>query len=479
MKEKQTYNSVDFAKLPQVYRDAIAVANGVGLRYLWIDAMCLLNKGAGDYERDDHQRGIDNMDRIYEGASLTICAAEHKNADGRLSALNGTGRHRRRAIDEQKMTTVPSGSAGRSWGVIRGLYSRLRDTRYMERGWTYQELVLSHRCLIFTAGMAFFRCRKRLYSEDTFWEQSDDQDPSPGIMTYPYETAFLPKDGGNDDSWAWYADNLQQYSIRQLSLESDTINAFKGILNRICHSQGTQSLAGMPQSMLDMALVWYHRPDMASVWYNRPGIASELKREPVLTIDMPSWSWAAWTGIPVSTWVPGVEALDRQKWMDKHGGHIEYWYTDPNGNNIKRADTNAQPNYWAPSAAFPPSIHAQFLQFMTYTSQGFILIEESSSHEIRTTQNDVIGIVYVDGGTLDYSNPRFTLAQLNRAPKGDSTFDYGDGLALSAKNQDLRWVLLLAWKGGDTYRRVGLGYIHENKLGCIVWSSQKQWVALY
>ena len=32
---------------------------------------------------------------------------------------------------------------------------------------------------------------------------------------------------------------------------------------------------------------------------------------------------------------------------------------------------------------------------------------------------------------------------------------------------------------GNTYRRVGMGYIRERKRGGIVWSPQKQWIALY
>lgn len=51
MKAKQSDNSLHFHKLPEVYQDAIEVAKDVGLPYLWIDAMCFLDKDAGDYER--------------------------------------------------------------------------------------------------------------------------------------------------------------------------------------------------------------------------------------------------------------------------------------------------------------------------------------------------------------------------------------------------------------------------------------------
>jgi hypothetical protein len=242
----------------------------------------------------------------------------------------------------------------------------------------------------------------------------------------------------------------------------------------------------MPQSMPDMALVWYHRPDNAG----------PLGRKPTRALNASSWSWAAWTDVVVSRWVPEGKAIDRQHWMDKHDGQIEYWYTDANGNNLQRVDAGLQSTYWPPTGlAFSPGIHAQFLQFTTYISQDFFVTTGSMGHEIRTRKNDVIGIVYVDGGKLD-SNRSFMLAQLSRAPKGNSTLDYGYGSvsmgdgddpsdiitvkpALSAQHRGLRWVLLLAWEVGNTYRRVGVGHVHEEKGGWIAWSQQKQWIALY
>jgi len=480
----------DSAALPPVYRDAIKVATDVGLSYLWIDSMCLLDPKAGAFEKDDYQRGLDNMDRIYQGASLTICAAEHKDANGQLSALNGGGSHRINAMKNQAVVSL----AGNNWGIIRGLYMQLRGSRYMSRGWTYQELVLSHRCLIFVGGMVYFRCRNRLYSEDTFWESSDDDSPSVGILNTCYEVSFLPKDTENVDPLAWYTENLQNYSLRKLSHKSDTINAFKGILNRITHNLGTRSLAGMPQSILDMALIWYHRPD----------IAAALKRRQLRAHHMPSWSWAAWTGLALSAWAPEGKRVDRLQWIDNYAGHIEYWYTDPNDNTLRQVNTGGTLASHSPSPVFPSGMQGQFLQLRTHVSQDFFLKNGSMGYEIRTTQDHTVGIAYLDnggkggrsdGGDLDLTT-RLTLAQLSRAPTGDSSFDYGygemllkdgddgsgiitDKPALSAKNHDLRWVLILAYSAPRTFRRAGVGHIREHKKGLISWSEQKEWIALY
>jgi hypothetical protein len=169
--------------------------------------------------------------------------------------------------------------------------------------------------------MVFSRCRARLYSEDAFWEDEDDYGPSPAALTNPYITDFLPNDKDLQDPWGYYGVYLQNYGLRELTNDTDTVNAFQGILNRIAKNLGTPTLAGMPQPMLDMALIWYYRPDIAG------GAGNAFRAR-----HAPSWNWAAWTGAVVSTWVP---EKNRHHWIDHHAGKIEYWYTDENGTNLR------------------------------------------------------------------------------------------------------------------------------------------------
>jgi len=93
---------------------------------------------------------MDNMDRIYGGAALTIVAADDHNAHGHL-----------RAIDNHPVGRAPQPKEtiyGQDWTVSKSLYDRLHNSPYVTRGWTYQELILSHRCLIFVNGLSYFRC---------------------------------------------------------------------------------------------------------------------------------------------------------------------------------------------------------------------------------------------------------------------------------------------------------------------------------
>ena len=58
--------------LPQTLRDALVVASHLGLRYIWIDALCIVQDS---YEGWDWKKESAKMDQIYGNATLTIAAA--------------------------------------------------------------------------------------------------------------------------------------------------------------------------------------------------------------------------------------------------------------------------------------------------------------------------------------------------------------------------------------------------------------------
>ena len=65
--------------LPRTIQDAISIVERLNERFLWIDALCLVQN-----DEDDMRSGIDVMDLIYERAALTIIAASGDNANAGL-----------------------------------------------------------------------------------------------------------------------------------------------------------------------------------------------------------------------------------------------------------------------------------------------------------------------------------------------------------------------------------------------------------
>lgn len=72
----------DFAEMPQTLRDTVEVARNMGYRYLWIDALCILQGSRHDtVAAADWRYEAARMHSIYGNACLCIVAAGASSSD--------------------------------------------------------------------------------------------------------------------------------------------------------------------------------------------------------------------------------------------------------------------------------------------------------------------------------------------------------------------------------------------------------------
>ncbi|KAF6818651.1 heterokaryon incompatibility protein [Colletotrichum plurivorum] len=72
---------IDFDRLPKTFQDAITVTRGLGIDYIWIDTLCIIQ---GD--KDDWENESTKMEEVFSAAYCTISAAAAKSSlDGFLS----------------------------------------------------------------------------------------------------------------------------------------------------------------------------------------------------------------------------------------------------------------------------------------------------------------------------------------------------------------------------------------------------------
>lgn len=76
-------------KLPRTIKDAIHVVRLLGERYLWVDALCIVQN-----DENTRKHLIDNMAAVYANALLTVVAAEGKDADSGLNGIQGVSEPR-------------------------------------------------------------------------------------------------------------------------------------------------------------------------------------------------------------------------------------------------------------------------------------------------------------------------------------------------------------------------------------------------
>ncbi|ORY09035.1 heterokaryon incompatibility protein-domain-containing protein, partial [Clohesyomyces aquaticus] len=127
--------------LPPLIEDAIAVTINLGYRYLWVDYYCIDQENPK--EKADQ---IALMDNIYGASEVTIVAATESGVEGRLPGVRPNSRPPTRILSLSKKT----------YAIV--MEPLLYDYRWITRGWTYQEVILAQRSILFFEEQVVFHC---------------------------------------------------------------------------------------------------------------------------------------------------------------------------------------------------------------------------------------------------------------------------------------------------------------------------------
>ncbi|KAI4603439.1 hypothetical protein KJ359_003249 [Pestalotiopsis sp. 9143b] len=150
---------ISVAELPRTLRDAVAVTVKLGLTYIWIDSICIIQD-----DHDDWKREAGKMSTVYAQSLVTIIATSAGSCDeGFLS------KERQPSIEVARVQTQSGETEVRArvihdWGHHRGGPQSHENARLQwmdpvdSRAWTLQERVLSGRYINFTAGEAQWGC---------------------------------------------------------------------------------------------------------------------------------------------------------------------------------------------------------------------------------------------------------------------------------------------------------------------------------
>ncbi len=142
---------LDMDTLPQTIKDAMSVVRHIGERHLWCDALCIDQSDATDREAN-----IAAMSSIYGSSILTIIAGDGADASTGIHRL-----HSGPSRAERQVSVISQGHMisflDRRPTLQESLDDRIRCP-WNSRAWTYQEYLLSRRCLIFFIDEVFFSC---------------------------------------------------------------------------------------------------------------------------------------------------------------------------------------------------------------------------------------------------------------------------------------------------------------------------------
>ncbi|MCJ1256403.1 hypothetical protein MMC24_004224 [Lignoscripta atroalba] len=270
---------IPWTLLSKTFQDAIKITLDLGVRYIWIDSLCIIQDDETDWQVQAGQ-----MASIYENCLFTIAAT---------ASADGSGGCYRKAPAEyaQVVTRSRTNREGRNFTASCRRAIQHPDTLihapdgYMvhapliDRAWVFQEHELSRRVLQFTATELMWECNSSLRCECGRVQPDRYQRKSQLVQARTAEElAFL----GNE-----WRKRVVAYSCRMLTYGTDKLPALSGVAKQMQRHMSSVStvryLAGLWEHDLLEALTW--------ISGTNPG------GQNIAAYRAPSWSWASLEGI--------------------------------------------------------------------------------------------------------------------------------------------------------------------------------------
>ncbi|KAK5989228.1 hypothetical protein PT974_10732 [Cladobotryum mycophilum] len=285
---------IKVTSLPKTIQDAVVIAQHLGLRYLWVDALCIIQDDVKDWEREAQQ-----MARIYANAYLSISALGAKDtSQGCLAPRQISQKVVPLDYDDENNTRH------RVFATIvtqQEMGTKRRDLGgypASERGWILQERILAQRTLHLGNDQMYFECGWGFQSEDGYAEPRDSQPSS-----LKHDSEFFDGDmaGSLFAGFEGWARLVKIYGMRYLTNDSDKLPAFSGIAKRYEALLDDIYVAGLWKGRLIDDLHW-----VAEFWRTPPDYRA------------PSWSWMSIDG-PIS-----IQDMNAQKAGRQCANVLEY-----------------------------------------------------------------------------------------------------------------------------------------------------------
>ena len=147
-------NALAVLDLPSTIRDAITLVHELGIGYLWVDALCILQN-----EPSVKAMQIGRMDAIYRQADVTIVAACGGDANAGLVGVPPIPRK----VVQHKVSLHGNDFLKEIYDLN---YTGVKGSNWRQRAWTLQEDVFSSRRIVFTDEQVYWTCQEKQYAEE-------------------------------------------------------------------------------------------------------------------------------------------------------------------------------------------------------------------------------------------------------------------------------------------------------------------------
>lgn len=371
-------------RMPQTFREAFQVTTALGYRYIWIDALCILQDDPLDLQKE-----MTKMGEIYENSALTIFAGKGASVQAGLFASRDGLSFKPSNVCIQTTERNSDVKHNKHVSFVSATYTP--EDPLSRRAWILQEQVLAQRQLVFTSREIMWTCKTTRLSErcPQQYESTESKGSKMNVklpdlapvrslkatLSTTASTAETSSTASKQHFSVWYK-TVESYNARNLTVASDKLPAISAIARLIHTRYGCEYGAGLFKEDLSVGLCW--TTDRAEADADPSNHAIYLESPNALQAYVaPSWSWACLRDTPLI-------------WKGKHGKH------EAPEEGIKVLDWHFT---YAPDAMIPfGQIESGVLTVRSHLQQ-LLLVPQFGEEKWPPSQRRIWGAYAVDPST--------------------------------------------------------------------------------
>jgi hypothetical protein len=267
--------------LPPAFNQAIQLVRTLGMRYLWIDALCIVQNDAGDWKFE-----ASRMADVYANCTLTVSLTTLRSP----LEIYGLKTSRKQILDMVEINTQ------QHFPLISGKYSG--SFPLLERAWAFQERLLSPKIVHLGWHELHWECQKeticecgydsnehfqRIEFHQLISKKKKEQGSMQGSRMLDRIPALQILKGPSLDQTIvqMWRKLLEAYCSRKLTFQADKLLALSGIAEVVRRARKDDYLAGLWGRTLVVDLCW------------AAGITHISSSDRGSIYTAPSWSWAS------------------------------------------------------------------------------------------------------------------------------------------------------------------------------------------
>ncbi|KAG4428566.1 hypothetical protein IFR05_015950 [Cadophora sp. M221] len=262
---------IPMSSLNRTFADAVTATRVLGLKYLWIDSLCIIQDSVQDWEKESA-----TMCWVYGSAYVNIAATSASDGDAGFL-------HPRPIVDMCSMKPAAGKTnclLGNFWIRPKRTYFQYRTrSKLSSRAWCYQEMLLTPRILSFEANRVTVECRLGLTTEGDQrqtlrWSLPTRRGDFSRLVTQP-----ITSDAERRSAFTTWKRIVSEYSRKELTFEEDKLPAISGVASQFGAAIKSRYLAGLWEGDILGGLCWV-------------SYAQDVQVK-ARTYRAPSWSWAS------------------------------------------------------------------------------------------------------------------------------------------------------------------------------------------